>query len=130
MRTSKLLIHSNTNPQNPWNIRIVAVIFPPYQVNCEFLNFQDHFYLAKFTFFREDILDVFTRDGHNRLLFVKCFRYHALSNPVPKLYRTNLMTKYEYLPALYFWLTDCGLIDSWSLNDPNSNTIYSHYAFY
>ena len=23
----------------------------PYQVNCEFLNFHDHFYLAKFTFF-------------------------------------------------------------------------------
>ena len=37
-------------------MRNVAVIFLPYQVNCEFLNFHDHFYLAKFAFFREDIL--------------------------------------------------------------------------
>ena len=56
MTTSKLLIPSNTNPQNPLNIRNVAVIFLPYPVNCEFLNFHDHFYLAKFTVFREDIL--------------------------------------------------------------------------
>ena len=82
--TSKFLI-SNTNPQNPSNIRNVTVIFLLFQVNCEFLNFHDHFYLAQFAFSRETILNMFTRDGHNQFIFMKCFQYQVLS-PVPNLY--------------------------------------------
>ena len=129
MTTSKLLIRSNTNPPNPLNVRSVAVIFLPFQVNCEFLNFHDHFYLAKFAFFREDILFCVYKGWAQSAYFCEMLPVPRAINPVPKLYRPkNLITKYEYLPTLYFWLINCRLIDT--VLDPNSNKIYSQYAFY
>ena len=74
LTTSKLLIRSNTNPQNPFNIRNVVILIL-FQVNCTVNSWIFiHFCLAKFAFFRESILKVFIRDGHNRLtcIFVKC----------------------------------------------------------
>ena len=83
--------------KNPSNIRNVMVIFLLFQVNCEFLNFHDHFYLAQFAFSRETILNMFTRDGHNQFIFMKCFRYQVLP-PVPNL-PTNLIMQCEYWPS-------------------------------